>query len=119
MIVANIAVDIEPAIAVIFNLSYPWYGWFHSLEGSIVAVAIVIIVMYSGRKYTAMIPRVFRSENQAAYKKILTASLVGVYFHLLIDAPLHAIPSQNMVSVALTPIGLATYAFCTSSFVAG
>jgi len=119
MIVASIAVDIEPAIAVIFGLSYPWYGWFHTIGGSIVAVAIVVIVMYSGRKATARIVRVFRFEEQTSFKKILAASLLGVCFHLLIDAPLHALPSQDMVSVALTPIGLATYGFSTSSFVAG
>ncbi len=46
MIVASIAVDVEPALALIFNLSYPWYGWFHSLEGSIVAASIVIILIH-------------------------------------------------------------------------
>lgn len=95
LLVASIAPDIEPAIAVALNLSYSGYGWFHTIPGSIVAVLVVAVVMYGLRNYTCRLLCVFRLHQESSFKKVFPASFIGVYSHILLDAPLHAMTTRE------------------------
>ena len=68
-IIANLVPDIEPAISVVFQLFYPWYGWFHSLEGSTVAIFVTAVVLYFGKGYASKLLRVFKLKQISSFKK--------------------------------------------------
>ena len=120
LIVASLAPDIESFIGIVLQLSYPWFGWFHSLPGSIVAVIVVTVAMYA-LSYTTLF------KQKSSFQKILLSSIFGVYFHLLLDFPIHSLLDAGVpqvevsalfipFSIPITPIGLAIYSFCIISF---
>jgi len=119
LVIASIAPDIEPAIAIVFGLSYPGYGWFHTLEGSIVAVVIVAVVMYGLRSRMGRLLSALKLRQESSSKKVVPASFLGVYLHLLLDAPLHAMYDLRVPRVEQTPVGLTIYGFCILSFLVG
>jgi len=117
--VSSIALDIEPAVASVFGLSYPGYGWFHTLEGSMVAVAIVAAVMYGLRSRTGRLLSSLKLKQESSPRKVVLAPFLGVYLHLLLDAPLHAMYDLRVPRVEQTPMGLTIYGFCVLSFSVG
>jgi len=119
LIIASIAPDIETAVAFIFRLSYSKYGWFHSLEGGAIASIIIAVPMYLLRGHTSRLVSMFKLHQNSSPRGVILASFLGVYFHILLDAPLHALYDLRIASIELTPLGLMTYGFCVFSFLAG
>jgi hypothetical protein len=123
LLVASVAPDIESFIGTLFRLTYSWYGWFHTLEGAIIAVILVAISMHFGKKYTQKVLLQLKLPFQkVSFKKFFLTSFVGVTIHLLLDAPLHQLIDHgysSWLSIALTPIGLSIYGFCIVSLFVG
>ncbi|MBY8988974.1 MAG: hypothetical protein KGD61_11015 [Candidatus Lokiarchaeota archaeon] len=111
LIVASFAQDIEPAIAIIFRLSYPWYGWFHHIEGSIVTIILVAVVLYTTRIHIRSVMARLGLYQESSFKKIFLTSIFGVCIHLAFDAPPHARLELNVIPLELTIIEAAIYVF--------
>lgn len=82
-------------------------------------MVIVAFSMYLLRGYTARAASVFKLKQDPSLKKILLTSFLGVYLHILLDAPLHAMYDLRVPHIELTPTGLGIYSFCTLSFLVG
>ena len=88
-LIASIIVDIEPFIILFFKLDYPLHGFFHSFLGGTIVALFLSVVMSKIRKYFSPIMSFFKLEQDVSFKKILVASLSGVYIHILLDSPIY------------------------------
>ncbi|MFH1433257.1 MAG: hypothetical protein ABIG84_08665 [archaeon] len=122
-IVGSIVVDVEPFFVILFGLSYPLHGFFHSiLGGSIAALAVVFVVMkINGTIKKAMKHLWLKQENSS--RSVLIGSFLGVYFHIFLDSflyadirpffPLDANPLYGLV------LSGSVYSFCVIALVFG
>jgi hypothetical protein len=116
ILLAGVVVDIEPFAVMVFGLDYPLHGLCHTfIFGTVIALALGVVWHYSAR--TIPWPA---SKPPAMGKSILT-SFVGVYSHILLDAPLYADIKPFYPLQANPFYGMAgeraIYAFCRWSFV--
>lgn len=75
-IVASVIVDLEPLAVILFGLDYPMHGFFHTFVGGTL-VALVL----AGAAFLVL--------RKVLIRMILLAALVGVWLHILLDAPLY------------------------------
>ncbi|UCC94773.1 MAG: hydrolase [Candidatus Omnitrophota bacterium] len=88
-ILANVVVDIEPFLVVFFNLNYPMHGYCHTfLIGSCVGI-IWALIAYWGRAILHNSMRLLRLQYNTNFRKIFISAILGVWFHVLLDAPLY------------------------------
>ncbi len=123
LLVASVAVDIEPFSILLFNLNYPLHGFFHSFLGGTLIAVLVSAAAYYLRDATRKIMDVFRLGQRSSFKKILWSSIFGVYLHILLDAPLYAdirpfYPFQGNPLYGLFSAGQ-IYTFTGISFIIG
>ncbi len=88
-LIANIIVDIEPILVLFFRLDYPLHGFFHSFLGGSIAAFLLAVVMSKIRKPISPLISFFKIEQEISFKKILAASLIGVFLHILLDSPIY------------------------------
>ena len=84
-LVASCIVDVEPFLVLLFNLNYPLHGFFHSLLGGTLVAIPFALVMYKIRDKFSSVMSFFKLEQKISFKRILIASLSGVYIHILLD----------------------------------
>lgn len=76
LIIATTIVDIEPLLVLVLKLDAPHHGLSHTfLGGAIIAAALAVIM-------SRLIPKEKKS-------KIWTASVIGIFLHVLVDAPMY------------------------------
>ncbi len=88
-LIASVIIDIEPFFVLIFNLNYPLHGFFHSFLGGTIIALILTVIMTKIRAYFTPLMRFFKIEQEISFKKILFASLLGIYIHILLDSPIY------------------------------
>ena len=87
---ANVIVDIEPLAVMVFKLSYPTHGYFHTfLIGSLLGVLWGAIA-YSGKGIFQRIMRLLWLPHAVTLKKTLISAVLGVWFHVLVDSFSHS-----------------------------
>lgn len=124
-LIANVIVDFEPFLVLVFGLDYPLHGFFHSfLGGSIIAV-ILSLVMIRLDERTQRVMAFFKLRQNHSKKGIWLASFAGVYLHILLDSflytdikPLFPL-TANPFYIGSMFIGLEIYSFCVISFILG
>ena len=121
-LVASVIVDVEPFLVLAFNLNYPLHGFFHSfLGGSLLAVPLAL-VMYKIRGKLSPVMSFFKLEQKISFKRIIAASLSGVYVHILLDSRMYTdiqpfYPSSyNPLLTTGVLAGLDSYVLCVWSF---
>jgi len=88
-LIASIIVDIEPFLVLFFNLNYPLHGFFHSFLGGTIIALVLTAIMSKIRKFFTPLMTFFKIEQEISFKKILFASLLGIYIHILFDSPIY------------------------------
>jgi len=88
-LIASVIVDIEPFLVLTFNLNYPLHGFLHSFLGGTIIALILAVIMTKIREYFTPIMSFFKIEQKISFKKILFASLLGIYIHILLDSPIY------------------------------
>ncbi len=88
-LIANVIVDIEPIFILFFRLNLPMHGFFHSFLGGTIIALILTVIMTKIRKYFTPIMSFFKIEQKISFTRILFASLLGVYIHILFDSPIY------------------------------
>ena len=121
-LVVSVIVDVEPFLVLAFNLNYPLHGFFHSLLGGTILAVPLALVMYKIRDKLSPVMSFFKLEQKISFKRILAASLVGVYIHILLDSRMYTdikpfFPSSyNPLLTTGVLAGLDSYVFCICSF---
>lgn len=116
-IIANVIVDIEPLLIRLFDLGYPPHRFFHTFLGGTLAALLLAGLMTKLRPHLSSILSTFQLESRASFVKILSASLSGVYFHVLLDSTMHKdlqpfYPLLNNPFLDSLPSTLSIYRLC-------
>jgi len=88
-LVANVIIDVEPILVMFLGLNYRLHGFFHSFLGGSIAALILILVMIKIRASLSSLLRFFKLEQEPSFNRILIASFLGIYIHILLDSRMH------------------------------
>jgi len=88
-LIANVIVDIEPLTVILLDLNYPLHGFLHSFLGGTLMAIVLTVVMAGVRERFNHILSIFKIEQESTTRKIMTASLLGIYTHILLDSRMH------------------------------
>ncbi|MCD6273047.1 MAG: hydrolase [Deltaproteobacteria bacterium] len=121
-LLANVVVDFEPFMVMMFSLSYPLHGYAHSFLGVTALCSIFGYALYFFRGFiTEFMQRFFRRSYSAKRDRMVISSLLGGWFHVLLDSmiyydirpfyPININPFLGMVDSDLM------YRFCAISFI--
>ncbi len=124
LLVSSVIPDVEPLFILMFRLSLPFHGFFHTFLGVSILGVLVAVVLYPLRGLSKKVMATFRlPQKSSSFKKLLFTSLFGVYSHILLDSflygemmpfyPLEGNPFLGVVSFS------GTYGFCSISFLLG
>ncbi|MFH1224799.1 MAG: hypothetical protein V1676_03265 [Candidatus Diapherotrites archaeon] len=119
-LVAGVILDIEPLLNLMSG-SFILHGFFHSFLGATVVGLTLGLVMYALRKPIRQIMAFFRLGQESSVLKVCASALLGVYLHVLLDAPLYP-DMQPFYPLEINPFygaisPLAIYLFCSICFV--
>jgi len=124
-LVASVIVDIEPFLVLTLNLDYPVHGFLHSFLGGTLLAFILAAAMSKVRSALSPLMSFFKLDQKLLFKTILSASLFGVYLHILLDSPLYS-DMRPFYPFDFNPflsnsmfIGFEIYTLCTLSFIGG
>ncbi len=88
-VLANVAVDIEPLIIIFSNLGQPHHRFCHTFLGATAVAIALAVVLYPVRNLLKKIMYLFRLPYEPTFLKILIWSILGAWFHILIDSFTH------------------------------
>jgi membrane-bound metal-dependent hydrolase YbcI (DUF457 family) len=88
-LIANVIVDVEPLLVLVFGLDYPLHGFFHSFLGGAIVALVLTLVINRIRETVSPLLAFFRLEQRSSLRSILLAALSGVYLHILLDARMY------------------------------
>ena len=89
-VLANVVVDLEPLMVIVFRLSYPVHGYLHTfLIGAIVG-ALWGFLYFIFLKLLKKIFLHFHLNYKPPLKKLIISGIFGVWLHVLFDAFLYA-----------------------------
>ena len=122
-LLANVIVDIEPFLVLSLNLNYPLHGILHSFLGGTIFSFLLTMVMYRMRNILSPLMSYFKLDQTPSFKSILSASLSGIYLHIILDSFLYS-DIRPFYPFAFNPflrhgmsIGFKVYGFCILSFI--
>jgi len=122
---ANVIVDLEPFLVVFLGLDYPLHGFFHSFAGGTIIAIFLAFLMFRFSGIFSGVMKFFRLEQEVSLKRVMTTSLAGVYFHILLDSPLYP-DIKPLYPLDVNPffssdmvISIYIYMFCIFSLLAG
>jgi len=124
LLVASVILDIEPFLVLILDLNYPLHGFFHSFLGGTLIILPLSYIMFKIRPILNPITDFFKLEQNSSFLNILAASVVGIFSHILLDAPLYS-DIQPFFPLKFNPFlyisalpGITIYLFCVYCFIA-
>ena len=90
ILIASVAIDIELFLVLMFNLSYPLYGFFHSFLGATIVVLLLILVMKYLRSYLSNFMNSFKLKQDVALISIALRAFIGAFSsNITMDAPIY------------------------------
>ena len=121
-VLANVIVDLEPLFVILFGIEiYPLHGYCHTfLFGSFIGFLWGILA-FSLRKYFHFFMSEIRLHYDTNFLKIVISSILGIWFHILLDAPLYS-DIKPFYPIIKNPLyGLISteeiYIYCLLSFI--
>lgn len=124
-LVASVIIDIEPFLVLTLNLHYPLHGFLHSFLGGTPLAFILAAAISGARRTLSPLMSFFKLEQKSSFKSILSAALLGIYFHILLDSRMHP-DIKPFYPMSFNPflsrsmfIGLEMYTLCMWSFIGG
>lgn len=90
-IIANIIVDIEPFIIIIFNLKYPLHGYLHTIVGGIILGVIIGYIMKLIEKIFHPLWRklLLTPKEYTSLRSYIIPGILGILLHISMDIPLY------------------------------
>ena len=123
-LIANVIVDIEPLTVLLMGLNSLLHGFFHSFIGGTIASIFLTMIVTRVRKYVSPLMEFFYREQDWSRRKILVASISGVYMHIFLDSLLYTdirpfYPFRSNPLLGGWSMGFKVFYFCVFSAVAG
>lgn len=88
-ILANVIIDLEPLIAMIFNFSYPLHGYAHTFVGASILGGVWGFIAYRFKLIFEKILKIVKLPHEFTMKKYILSGVFGALLHVLFDAPLY------------------------------
>jgi hypothetical protein len=90
-IIANVILDIEPLLVLLFRLNYPLHGYSHTLLFALAVGLLLGYIMFKLEKPMQPFYRQIKLEtnNSLKLKSFLFAGVLGTLLHVLFDAFLY------------------------------
>ncbi len=87
---ANVTIDIEPLLVMVFDLSYPLHGFAHSFVGAaIVGIGLGVVANLAKGFIHRIMKNMLGLEYSSSIKQYLLSGMLGCEFHVLLDSPLY------------------------------
>ncbi len=86
---ANVLVDIEVLVVRLLGHDRPYHHYLHTLLGGAILGIIGGTAMYPLRHLFKRIMQIIRLPYQTSLRKMVISGILGVWFHVLIDAISH------------------------------
>lgn len=120
-LLANVVIDFEPGIVLLFGLNYPAHGLCHTfLFGTAIGLAWGLFA-YPIRGVFCWLMRLFALSYQTSLARMAFSGVLGVWFHIFLDSfcwcdvrpfwPLRANPFRDLIETKTV------YQLCIFSFV--
>lgn len=122
-LIASVIVDVEPFCVLVFNLNYPLHGFLHSFLGGTIVAVILSVILYRLRDPVNQIMNTVKLSQNSSFRIILFSCLLGVYFHVFLDAFLYT-DIKPFYPTQINPLygwvhSQLMYLFCGASFLLG
>ena len=90
-ILANVIVDVEPFLVLVFRLNYPLHGYLHTFFLSFFAGLLLGYAAFVLERFLQPAYRLFllESKNGLSLKAFLLSGALGAMLHVLFDLPLY------------------------------
>lgn len=124
-IIANLIVDVEPFIILMFNFNLPLHWILHSLWGATLLGLLTAWIMYLLKEHfeTAFKTLKLKCKSYLPFKSYVVAGVSGAIFHVMLDyplyrdiKPLYPLTYNPLYNPAITGF---IYRFCTYAFIVG
>jgi len=121
-VIANVIVDIEPLIVIMFGLNYPLHGVLHSFISCFLLGVVLSVFMFLLYSYFPMFRRFPIFEyGCSSFSGFVFAGVFGTFLHVLLDAPLY-IDIRPFLPLEVNPlynpsITFSVYLLCVVMFV--
>jgi hypothetical protein len=91
-IVANVILDVEPLLVMVFGLNYPLHGYLHTLLFAFMVGLLLAFVMFKleGTMQPAYKWLLLETSNSYSVRAFILAGISGTMLHVLLDAPLYS-----------------------------
>ena len=123
LFVSSVIVDVEPLLVLTLNLQYPLHGYLHTFLGGTILAFVLASAMNKVRGTVQPAMSFLKLPQKTSFKRILLASLFGIYLHILLDSPLYP-DIRPFYPWELNPllehgmfVGFDMYTFCVLSFI--
>ena len=90
-ILANVIVDVEPFLVLVYGLRYPLHGYLHTFALAFFAgLAVGCVMFLLERKLSSLFKLLLlEPSNRLSLKSFVIAGFSGTMFHVLLDSPLY------------------------------
>ncbi len=89
-VLASVAIDLEPLSVMVLHLHYPLHGYAHTFLGAALVGPVWGISVWLCRGVLRPILRDgFKIPFMPSKRKMILSGVVGMWFHVLLDAPLY------------------------------
>jgi len=88
-VLANVIVDIEVLVIMLLGIGWPMHRYCHTL---LIGAAVGIVwglAAYPLRNFFKKIMQIFRISYKTGFWKMLISGVLGVWFHVVVDAVYH------------------------------
>jgi hypothetical protein len=91
-ILANVVLDVEPLMVLVFGLNYPLHGYLHTIALAVVVGALLSIAMFKLGGIFSPFFKTLRLETDAPlrFRAYLFAGIAGTALHVLMDALIYS-----------------------------
>jgi hypothetical protein len=124
-IIASLILDIEPLLVLVFGLSYPLHGLFHTF---LVALLVGLVISYLMFLLEGALSFVYQAllletDKKMGLKSFVIAGTAGTLLHVLLDSPLYS-DIQPFYPLQINPfynpaLSQVIYDVCLWSFIFG
>jgi membrane-bound metal-dependent hydrolase YbcI (DUF457 family) len=84
-ILANVIVDIEPLLVMVFYLDFPVHGICHTFFAGIVLGTLWALIAFPLRRFWSWGMHLFKLEYTTSLTKMIISGVLGIWFHVVID----------------------------------
>jgi membrane-bound metal-dependent hydrolase YbcI (DUF457 family) len=86
---ANVTIDIEPLVVLVYNLNYPLHGYCHTFIYGIMVGFLLALVVFPFSKIIKKAMLMLRLPYTTNILKMVLSGILGVWMHILFDMPLY------------------------------